>query len=32
MLVAVGVLLVTGFWNDMVQWLQVVILSTETPV
>ena len=32
MLVAVGVLLVTGFWNDMVQWLQVFILSTETPV
>ncbi len=33
MLVAVGVLLVTGFWNDMVQWLQVhLILGTETPV
>jgi cytochrome c-type biogenesis protein len=33
MLVAVGLLLVTGFWNDMVQWLQVhLILGTETPV
>ena len=33
MLVAVGVLLVTGFWNDMVQWLQIhLILGTETPV
>jgi cytochrome c-type biogenesis protein len=32
MLVLVGVLLVTGLWDQMVQWLQVFILSTETPV
>ena len=33
MLVAVGVLLVTGWWDDMVTWLQVrLILGTETPV
>ena len=33
MLVAVGILLVTGWWGDMVVWLQVhLILGTETPV
>jgi len=33
MLVVVGVLLVTGWWDDMVTWLQVrLILGTETPV
>ena len=33
MLVAVGVLLVTGWWDEMVTWLQVhLILGTETPV
>ncbi len=33
MLIAVGVLLVTGWWGDMVVWLQVhLILGTETPV
>jgi cytochrome c-type biogenesis protein len=33
MLVAVGVLLVTGYWTELVQWLQVhLILGTETPV
>jgi cytochrome c-type biogenesis protein len=33
MLVAVGVLLVTGWWDDMVTWLQIhLILGTETPV
>ena len=29
----VGVLLVTGYWNELVQWLQVhLILGAETPV
>jgi cytochrome c-type biogenesis protein len=33
MLIAVGILLVTGWWGDMVVWLQVhLILGTETPV
>ena len=33
MLVAVGILLVTGWWDDMVTWLQVnLILGTEVPV
>ncbi len=33
MLVAVGLLLVTGWWGEMVTWLQVhLILGTETPV
>ena len=33
MLVTVGVLLVTGYWTELVQWLQVhLILGTETPV
>jgi cytochrome c-type biogenesis protein len=34
MLVTVGVLLVTGYWTELVQWLQVHlgVLSTETPV
>jgi cytochrome c-type biogenesis protein len=33
MLIAVGVLLVTGWWGEMVTWLQVhLILGTETPV
>jgi cytochrome c-type biogenesis protein len=33
MLVAVGLLLVTGYWSELVQWLQVrLILGTETPV
>jgi cytochrome c-type biogenesis protein len=33
MLIAVGVLLVTGWWGEMVTWLQVhLILSTEVPV
>ena len=33
MLVLVGVLLVTGWWDDMVTWLQIhLILGTETPV
>jgi cytochrome c-type biogenesis protein len=33
MLVAVGLLLVTGWWDDMVTWLQIhLILGTETPV
>jgi cytochrome c-type biogenesis protein len=33
MLVAVGVLLVTGYWTELVQWLQTrLVLGTETPV
>jgi cytochrome c-type biogenesis protein len=33
MLIAVGVLLVTGWWGEMVTWLQVhLILGTEVPV
>jgi cytochrome c-type biogenesis protein len=33
MLVAVGLLLVTGYWTELVQWLQIhLILGTETPV
>jgi len=33
MLVAVGVLLVTGYWTDWVTWLQIHLVSgTETPV
>ena len=33
MLVAVGLLLVTGYWAQLVQWLQIhLILGTETPV
>jgi cytochrome c-type biogenesis protein len=33
MLVAVGVLVVTGYWTELVQWLQVrLILGTEPPV
>ena len=33
MLVAVGVLLVSGLWDDMVTWLQInLILGTEAPV
>ena len=33
MLVGVGVLLVTGWWDDMVTWLQVrLILGAEAPV
>jgi cytochrome c-type biogenesis protein len=33
MLIAVGILLVTGWWGEMVTWLQVhLILGTETPV
>jgi len=33
MLVGVGLLLVTGWWGEMVTWLQVhLILGTETPV
>jgi cytochrome c-type biogenesis protein len=33
MLIAVGLLLVTGYWTSLVQWLQIhLILGTETPV
>lgn len=33
MMIAVGVLLVTGWWGEMVTWLQVhLILGAETPV
>jgi cytochrome c-type biogenesis protein len=33
MLIAVGILLVTGWWSEAVTWLQVhLILGTETPV
>jgi cytochrome c-type biogenesis protein len=33
MLVAVGVLVVTGYWTELVQWLQVrLIVGTEPPV
>ncbi|WP_426242617.1 cytochrome c biogenesis CcdA family protein [Nocardioides sp. LHG3406-4] len=33
MLVVVGILLVTGWWGDLVTWLQVnLILGTEAPV
>jgi cytochrome c-type biogenesis protein len=33
MLIVVGLLLVTGYWTSLVQWLQIhLILGTETPV